>query len=66
MAALEQLIRFPVVRAALGYASNEPLNAALRRFNVRPVELNSRVKGLRESDYALLLARASGGDTNDV
>ncbi|WFU37330.1 hypothetical protein QA640_22830 [Bradyrhizobium sp. CB82] len=58
MASIEPLIRFPVVRAALGFATNEPLHATLRRFGIRPVELNSRVKGLRESDYTRLLERA--------
>jgi hypothetical protein len=60
MAVAEQLIRFPAVRAALGFSSNETLHATLRRFDIRPVELNSRVKGIRESDYKLLLDRASG------
>ena len=60
MAAVEQLIRFPVVRAALGFSTNETLHATLKRFGIHPVELNSRVKGIRASDYETLLARASG------
>ena len=59
MAVMEQLIRFKDVRAALGFSTNETLHATLKRFGIRPVELNTRVKGLRESDFELLLARAS-------
>ena len=60
MADLQPLIRYAEVRAALGFAGNDALNRALKRHNIRPVEINSRVKGLTREMYDLLLSRASG------
>jgi hypothetical protein len=56
--AIEPLIPFKDIRAAWNIADNAPIHPALERFGIRPIELNSRVKALRLSDYALLLEKA--------
>jgi hypothetical protein len=58
-----QLIRFEEARRALGVACNRTLKAACERHGIAVVELSCRTKGLKQSDYDLLLARASGLET---
>ena len=57
------LIHLPEVRRRLGVDSNRSVRAACSRFGIPVIDLNRKVKGVRECDYALLLARASGKET---
>lgn len=61
MAATQRLHRYSEVCALLGFKGNEPLNRALKRFDIRPIEINSRVKRLSDEMVELLLSRASEG-----
>jgi hypothetical protein len=55
-----QLIHFPAVRRAIGFESNKSLHRACVAFGIPVVVLNHKTKALRQSDYSLLLERASG------
>lgn len=57
---LERLVPFPMIRKAVGFKTNVALIAACGRHGVPIVTLSSKSKALRQSDYALLLTRASG------
>jgi hypothetical protein len=54
-----ETLRFPQVREALGFVDNAPLHDALRRFKIPHVALNTRVKALTATNFALLLQRAT-------
>ena len=54
-----QLVRFPAIREALGIAQNHPLLAMCRRHNIPVVNLSSRARALRLSDYEALLTKAT-------
>ncbi|MGC2776831.1 MAG: hypothetical protein WA418_14480 [Bradyrhizobium sp.] len=53
------LVNFPEARRMLSIGDNRALKAACRRFDIRWIELNSRVLALRRSDIDLLLHRAA-------
>ena len=55
-----QLIHFPAVRRAIGFESNKSLHRACAAFGIPVIVLNRKTKALRQSDYSLLLERASG------
>jgi hypothetical protein len=55
-----QLIHFPAVRRAIGFESNKSLHRACVAFGIPIVVLNRKTKALRQSDYSLLLQRATG------
>jgi hypothetical protein len=55
-----QLIHFPAIRRAIGFESNKSLHRACIAFDIPVVVLNRKVKALRQSDYSLLLQRATG------
>jgi hypothetical protein len=55
-----QLIHFPAIRRAIGFESNKSLHRACVTFGIPVVVLNRKTKALRQSDYSLLLQRATG------
>jgi hypothetical protein len=55
-----QLIHFPAARRAIGFESNKSLHKACVAFGIPVVVLNRKTKALRQSDYSLLLERATG------
>lgn len=54
-----QLVRFPAIREALGIAQNHTILAMCRRHNIPVVNLSSRARALRLSDYEALLTKAT-------
>lgn len=57
---LETIHRLSEVRDAMRFKSNRALKAACERYGVPILDLSRQSKALRQSDYELLLARASG------
>lgn len=55
-----QLIHFAEARRLVGFESTKGLKNACQRFQIPIVKLNRRVFALRQSDFELLLDRASG------
>ena len=58
-----QLIHFPAVRRAIGFATNKSLHKACVAFGIPVIVLNRKTKALRQSDFALLIERATRNAT---
>jgi hypothetical protein len=59
MIEIDPLVHLPVVATALGYESTRAVRALCQRFQIPVYRLNNRINAMKQSDYALLLARMS-------
>jgi hypothetical protein len=56
---IDALVHFPAAAAALGFESTRAVKVLCERYQIPIVRLNKRINALKQSDYALLLSRAS-------
>lgn len=55
----ESLLHFPALANAMGFKSTRAVRQLCHRYSIPVVKLSERMNALRQSDYELLLSRAS-------